>query len=82
MGQNNAIRPSKTLGLMRKCEFFRQHAGLTKVDLASHAGVSRDTVAKVERQEPVTLEKLNLIAKVLEEKCKHPFIRENEIQPV
>lgn len=82
MGRNDSIRTGKTLGFMRKCEFFRQHAGLTKADLASHSGVSRDTVAKVERQEPVTLEKLNLIARVLEEKCKRPFVREKEIQAV
>lgn len=82
MKRNSAAARSKSLGLMPKCAAFRQHAGLTKAALATRAGVSRDTVAKVERQEPVTLEKLNLIAKILEAEDERPFVREKEIQPV
>lgn len=70
----------RSLGLMPKCAAFRQHAGLTKVELATKARISRDTVAKVERQEPVTLEILNKIGKVLETECERPFARDKEIQ--
>ena len=72
----------KSLGLMPKCAAFRQYAGLTKADLAQRAQVSRDTVAKVERQEPVTLEKLNRIAKILGENSDRPFVRDDEIKPL
>lgn len=83
MAKQNVAAKGKSLGLMPKCAVFRQHAGLTKAALANRSGVSRDTVAKVERHEPVTLEKLHLMAKVLEDECERPsFSREKEIQPV
>ena len=47
--------------------------------MAHLARVSRDLIYKVEAGQAVRLEKLHLIAAVLEERSKQPFKRESEI---
>lgn len=79
---NDTTEPSngKAMGYMPNCETFRQYAGLTKSALAAAAKISRETVSKVEHRQKVSLEKLHAIARVLEETCKRPFVREDEIR--
>ena len=64
---------------MRNCQHFREYSGLSISELAKHSGVSRDLIYKIEAGEAVRVEKLHAIAKVFEDRCKKPFVRESEI---
>jgi DNA-binding XRE family transcriptional regulator len=53
--------------------YAREEAGLTQADLAERAGVPQSTIARIERGDNVTFDKLALIAHAMGKKIKVEF---------
>ncbi|MCK8617046.1 helix-turn-helix domain-containing protein [Fructobacillus sp. M158] len=51
----------------------REHAGLTQADLAERAGVPQATIARIERGDNVTFDKLAVIAHAMGKTLKVEF---------